>query len=77
MTFITTFEHIKKRRHENVAERANRLHIKPGFFDVNCPDQLGPGPCVDPHAFMDGFRLARRVLQPTADISSKLNLIFF
>lgn len=27
---------------------ANRLHIKPGCFDVNCPDQLGLRTCVNP-----------------------------
>ena len=35
----------------------NRLHIKPGFFDINCPKQLGPRTPLKRHGFMDEFRL--------------------
>lgn len=55
---------LKKAQAWESGRGANRLHIKPSFFDVNCPDQLGPGTCVNPDAFMAGFRLTRCVLQP-------------
>lgn len=48
---------------------ANRLHIKPSFFDVNCPAQLSPRTCVNPDAFMGGFRLTVCVLQPHTNLS--------
>lgn len=56
MTFITTSEHIKKKK-AAVCE-CSRLHIKPASLMFNCPDQLGPGTCVISDAFMDWLRLA-------------------
>lgn len=53
---------------------ANRLHIKPSFFDVNCPAQLSPRTCVNPDAFMDGFRLTVCVLQPYTNLSQTCHM---
>lgn len=58
---------------------ASRLHIKPSFFDVNCPDQLGPRTCVNHDAFMDGFRFtlcAATTHRLIPQIHSELNHIF-
>ena len=56
MASIKMFEHIFNSALK-CGSGMNRLHIKPGFFDVNCPKQLGPRTPLQRHALMDEFRL--------------------